>query len=376
MTAAQRLRDVVRDADFVARLGGDEFLLVSERLDTIERAQELAERIVKAIAEPMTIDGIRVEVGASVGFVVPSREHIHAGELLRQADLAMYAAKQNGRGRAVAFDMDLGRADLERRSIEREMRDALATGAGLSVKYQPIVNAMTGKVTSVEALLRWNYNGTARSPATFIPLLESSPVIRDVGIWVLHRACRDVAMLRQLPNMQHLSVSVNLSGRHLIHSSAVTDVRDALATSGVPAEALIIEITETAIADLSMIMDHTRQLRQLGVKVAIDDFGTGYTSVSQLTRLPVQTLKVDRSFVDQIHQAASRRIVELIIEVGHTLQLQVVAEGVEDESQQALLRQLGCDSIQGYLYSQPLAIAELTAWMRRSPADRHITYST
>jgi EAL domain-containing protein (putative c-di-GMP-specific phosphodiesterase class I) len=193
-------------------------------------------------------------------------------------------------------------------------------------------------------------------------MLETSPVIRDVGTWVLEKALSDVAQMRRLPGLESLSVSVNFSGRHLVHVGAIDDVRSALETIGLPPDVLTIEITETAIADLATVSEHTHRLRELGVRVAIDDFGTGYTSVSQLSLLPIQTLKIDRSFVDQMQQPASRRIVELVIEVGHTLGLQVVAEGVEEGSQREQLAGLGCDLLQGYFFSRPLSTDALAMW--------------
>jgi diguanylate cyclase (GGDEF)-like protein len=365
----KRITETVRSGDLVARLGGDEFLVVSESIASPEAAEELAQRLVRAVSEPMELEGIRVHLGASIGYVIPD-QYVEAGELLRRADLAMYAAKEQGRGRAMQFDVRLGEADEERRAVEREMREALINGEGLSLVYQPIVSLLHGGLLSVEALLRWHHPIRGfRSPAVFIPMLEGSPVIRDVGRWVLGRATVDIERLRHSPAFADVTVSVNLSGRHVLHTAVVNDVEAALAASGLPGHALTVELTETAIADLSTVVERTRQIQGIGVMTAIDDFGTGYSSIAQLSRLTFNKIKIDRTFIDQISQPASRRIVELVIEVGHTLGMEVIAEGVEEESQRRSLAALGCDAIQGFLYSEPMTLEQLQNWRVPEPDD-------
>jgi diguanylate cyclase (GGDEF)-like protein len=358
--AGARIKSAVRNGDVVARLGGDEFLVVAESIESVDGIREIADRIVEQIAIPMDIDGAVVRIGASVGFAIPNNATDTAGELLQRADLAMYRAKQNGRGRVVEFDTDLRRATTERRALETAMSDALNDDA-LRLHFQPVLDGETGELKSVEALLRWDRPGFGpQSPARFIPILEATPLIIDVGRWVLIRATELVQAQRQVPGFEHLAVAVNLSGRHLMHATLLDDVRLALDASGLPPEALIIEITETAlVTDLATVVEQTRALHSLGVKIAIDDFGTGYTSIGQLTRLPVDILKIDRSFVDQIGVPSSRRIVELIIEVGHTLDMCVTAEGVEDIQQLHALAALNCDFVQGFFLGTPLPLSAL-----------------
>jgi diguanylate cyclase (GGDEF)-like protein len=355
-----RIRSVARNGDVVARLGGDEFLVIAEMIGTSERAEVLASRIIEALSEPMDIDGAIVRIGASVGFAMPDERVADAGDLLRKSDLAMYAAKQSGRGRVVEFDINLNKAYEEKRLVEKAMIEALQLSNGLSLHYQPVVDVRTGQLLSVEALLRWNTEmWGAMSPASFIPLLEQSPVICDVGRWVLVKASTEIQKARQIPDFEDLSVAVNISARHLENVSLLSDVKHALDVSGLPAHALTIELTETALVDLGKATQQTRALQALGVKIAIDDFGTGYTSVAQLTRMPVNVLKIDRAFIDQIGVPSSRRIVELVIEIGQTLGMQVVGEGVEQQSQLDALGELGCDSAQGYLLSKPMPIEAL-----------------
>jgi diguanylate cyclase (GGDEF)-like protein len=356
----ERIRNVARHGDVVARLGGDEFLVIAEMIGTPDKARVLAARIIEVLSEPMDIDGSLVRIGASVGFAMPDDRVTDAGDLLRKSDLAMYAAKQSGRGRVVEFDVNLNKAYEEKRLVEKAMIDALRDANGLSMHYQPIVDVRTGQLLSVEALLRWDSElWGSMSPASFIPLLEQSPVICDIGRWVLVEATTQIQRARQIPDFEDLTVAVNISGRHLENVSLVADVEHALAVSGLPAHALTIELTETALVDLGKATKQTRAIRALGVKIAIDDFGTGYTSVAQLTRMPVDVLKIDRAFIDQISSVASRRIVELVIEIGQTLGMQVIGEGVEEQSQLDALGELGCDSAQGYLLSRPMPIENL-----------------
>jgi diguanylate cyclase (GGDEF)-like protein len=355
--AGARIKSAVRSGDVVARLGGDEFLVVAESVESVQAIREIADRIVDQIAVPMEIDGGVVRIGASIGFAIPNSSTDIAGDLLQRADLAMYRAKQNGRGRVVQFDTDLERAAAERRVLETAMSAALDNDA-LHIHFQPVLDVATGRLKSVEALLRWNRPGFGlQSPARFIPILEATPLIIDVGRWVLGRATEMVQAQRRIAGFENLAVAVNLSGRHLMHTSLLDDVRRALDGSGLPPEALIVEITETAlVTDMTTVIEQTRALHALGVKIAIDDFGTGYTSIGQLSRLPVDILKIDRSLVDNVGVSSSRRIIELIIEVGHTLDMCVVAEGVEDSEQLRALTALNCDSVQGYLLGVPLPL--------------------
>jgi diguanylate cyclase (GGDEF)-like protein len=370
--SGQRILSVVRVGDIVARLGGDEFLVIADAVGSAAATRELADRIVESLAIPMIVDEVSVRVGASVGFALLDDAVENAGDLLRRADLAMYRAKELGRGRVVEFDERLSREFEEKHQLQNAMAVALEENQ-LSLQFQPILSSATGAMLSVEALLRWDRPGFgSQSPARFIPILESSPLILEIGRWVLIQATKELAALRLADAaFAHVSVAVNLSGRHLLAPSLINDIETALLQSGLPPELLTVEITETAlVTDLMTVIESMKAIRGLGVKIAIDDFGTGYTSIGQLSRLPVNILKIDRAFVDQIAIPASQRIVELIIEVGHTLALDVVAEGVEDESQREALARLGCDRLQGYLLGHPLLIGELETFVAERPFVR------
>ncbi len=370
ISVAQRITGVVRTGDIVARLGGDEFLVVAETIDGADGARQLSDRIVAAIREPIVIDGQPIRVGASVGFALATDENDNATEMMRRADLAMYRAKETGRGRVVEFDRNLNRMTEERVAIERAIERALETDE-LLLHYQPVVDTISMQMVGVEALLRWDRVGHGpQAPGTFIPILEASPLILDVGRWVMRQACREIAELRRQTEFADVSVAVNLSGRHLLSAALLTDVRDALASANLPGEALTLEITETAlVTDMATAVDNINALRAEGIRVAIDDFGTGYTSVSQLSRLPVNVLKIDRSLVEQIHTESNRRIVELVIELGHTLGLTIVGEGIEETAQHTTLRELGCDQIQGYLFGYPVPLNRLRSFETPGPVS-------
>jgi diguanylate cyclase (GGDEF)-like protein len=355
--ATKRIRNTVRTGDVVARLGGDEFLVIAENIEPAQ-ALALSQRVIDAVCVPMQIDGLEVRVGASIGVAIPETPNELPSELLRQADAAMYSAKAHGRGRAVLFDASLAVLHAEQRSIEDDMAEALRTGLGLSLHHQPVYTFPTMSLRGSEALLRWDRPGHGpQAPSVFIPVLERSTIICDVGRWVLHEATRHATQFRQQPGCDSARVAVNISGRHLMNPSIVNDVRDALASSGLLPNALVLEITETSlVTDLPTAIAHMQQLRTLGIRIAIDDFGTGYTSVGQLSRLPFDLLKIDRTLIDQLKSPVNRRIVELVIEVGHTLGMAVIGEGIEDADQLDILRQLGCDAVQGFYLGRPMSL--------------------
>jgi EAL domain-containing protein (putative c-di-GMP-specific phosphodiesterase class I) len=279
---------------------------------------------------------------------------VDADALFAEADAAAYRAKARGRGRAELFDESL-RAQL---SAHAELEAALAAAldAGeLEVHYQPVVDVATGRLEGYEALARWYRPGVGMvPPGEFIPVAESSNLICDVDRWVLHEATRQVARWRaEDPSATDLTVAVNVSGRHLADPRVVQDVTDALLASGLPAGLLVVEVTETVLVNEPSAFGHLVALRELGVAVAIDDFGTGYTSIGQLATMPVDTLKIDRSFVASAGSGHAE-LVALVIRAAHTFGLTVVAEGIEEEGQLAWLRAQGCDFAQGYLLSRPL----------------------
>ncbi len=362
-TVADRLRSALRPGDVVCRLGGDEFVVLVEQVSSERELAELAERLIATVSRPIHEGGQDLRVGASIGIAVAQDAAVDADALFAEADAAAYRAKARGRGRAELFDESL-RAQLAAHS---EMETALTAGlaAGeLEVHYQPVVGLAAGRLEGYEALVRWNRPGVGMVPPNdFIPVAESSRLICDLDRWVLHEATRQIAAWRaEDPVAAELTVAVNVSGRHLSDPRVVQDVTDALAASGLPAELLIVEVTETVLVSEPAAFGHLVALRDLGVVVAIDDFGTGYTSIGQLAGMPVDTLKIDRSFISSA-ESGHAELVALMIRAAHTFGLSVVAEGVEEEAQLAWLQGQGCDFAQGYLLSRPLpAEAAADAW--------------
>jgi len=351
---ARRLRGSVSVGDTVGRLGGDEFVVVVEALDSEAALVVLAERLVTAIAEPVSAGGHDVVVSASIGVALVRDGSTDADQLLRGADVASHRAKAAGRGRAEVFDEGLRRELQERTSLESAMRASLSDD-GLELYYQPIVEVTTGRVNGYEALVRWHRPGHGLVPPDdFIPTAELSDLICDVGRWVLGEATRQLAGWRaEWPDVCHgMTVAVNISGRHLASARIVADVTAALTAAGVPADRLVLEITETVLVDQPIADAHLRALRELGVAISIDDFGTGYTSISQLQHLSVDVLKIDRSLVESSTSGAIE-LVRLVIQAAHAFGLTVVAKGVETEAQLGSLRLAGCDTAQGYLFARP-----------------------
>jgi diguanylate cyclase (GGDEF)-like protein len=359
---AARLGGSVRTGDVVCRLGGDEFVALLEPVDDEQGLVELADRLIAAVCAPITVGNRAVSVGASVGIAVSRDAGVEAGAFLAEADAAAYRAKSSGRGRAELFD-DALRIELSHRAhLEAALAAALEDGE-LELHYQPVVDVASGALTGYEALARWNRPGHGVvAPGDFIPVAEHSGLICDVGRWALHEATRQLAAWRaETPagegedgsGRPEPTVAVNISGRHLASPQVLDDVTDALAASGLPARLLVVEITETVLVDDPAAAHHLTRLRALGVSIAIDDFGTGYTSIGQLPRLPVDVLKIDRSFVAS-SEPGHRQLVSLIISAAHTFGLSVVAEGVEDAQQLLQLRDDACDAAQGFLFSRPV----------------------
>jgi diguanylate cyclase (GGDEF)-like protein/PAS domain S-box-containing protein len=346
-----------RPRDTVARLGGDEFAILL--IDANENcARVVAERVLAECRAPFSVDGRELVVSGSIGVAMASPTST-AADLLRNADVAMYAAKDGGGHRQALFDPAMHAAVVERLALENELRHAIETD-GLAVHYQPIVDPLTGDVVTVEALVRWPHPTRGMLPPDrFIPLAEETGLIVPLGAWVLHQACQEVATHSK--NHPDLKVSVNLSAIQLDEPSLVTTVAQALAASGIEAKRLVLEVTE------SVVMEHDPssfavldELRELGVALAIDDFGTGYSSLSRLRVLPVTELKIDKSFIDEVDQDGERApVVAAVIALAHSLGHSVVAEGVETRRQLLSLERLGCDHVQGYLFSKPLPPSEL-----------------
>jgi diguanylate cyclase (GGDEF)-like protein/PAS domain S-box-containing protein len=364
---AERLSRVLRPDDVIARFGGDEFTILLRAVATEDDALAVADRVAEALAAPLVLDGEHRYVSASVGLSFGAAGG-DAQALLRDADAAMYRAKELGKGRCEIFDESMRRHALERLELESGLRQALDLGE-LHLVYQPLVALATGEVTGVEALLRWDHpiHGTV-GPLRFIPLAERNGLIIPIGAWVLHEACRQLAEWDD----KTLSMSVNVSARQLGATDLVDTVRAALDSAGVAPERLCLEITETAMmADLGTMSATLTELKRIGVRLAVDDFGVGHASLRRLrSLLPVDTLKIDKSFVDGItDDADDAAIVEGVVRLAHSLGLHAVAEGVETAEQVAMLRAWSCQTGQGYHFARPCPPAEIAALLAAPVRD-------
>ena len=357
--SAERIRRVVRTEDVVSRLGGDEFVVLSSAPSGELDAARVGARIVEALESPFRIREQESFVSASVGIAVRGQDAITGEDLLRQADLAMYRAKERGRGLVVLFDDAMHAAAQERADLESALRCGIDRGE-LVLHYQPLVRLADGEIEGYEALVRWDRPGHGLiGPDTFIAVAERGPLILAIGRWVLHEACREAAGWAD----PTLRLAVNLGARELAQDGAVGCVSDALQRSGLAPSRLTIELTEsTMLSDKESVTANVQRLRRLGVRTAIDDFGTGYSSLSHLREVPASSLKIDRSFICDLDRVSTApAIVGAIVTMGHALGLDVVAEGVERPAQLELVRALGCDTAQGFLLGRPAPAGTLGA---------------
>ncbi len=357
MEAATRLQSCVRTQDTVARLSGDEFMVVLEMLAGEDDTLPVAKAIAHQFSRPFKLDGREIIITASIGIALSDAGQENADSLMRNADLAMYRAKSDGRARYVVFDPSMHTDTLARLELEGDLRHALDHDE-LRVHYQPIMAMDTGKLREVEALVRWQHPTRGLvSPVDFIPLAEETGLIIPLGQWVLEEACRRVAAWHtQFPSEPPLTLSVNLSPRQFQKPGLVADVTSALQKAGLPARCLKLEITEGVLMrDVEATIRTLWELKNLGLQIAVDDFGTGYSSLAYLKRLPLDVLKIDRSFVSGIGQSQEdTAIVHTIMALAKSLNLKVTGEGIETAEQAALLGEWGCDRGQGYLFSEPL----------------------
>ena len=358
---AARLGAAVRPGDTVARLGGDEFAVLLERVRDAGEAEEVAARLLACLAPPLVLEGRAVLLRASLGLALTETGTETGEELLRDADLAMYRAKVRGTGEVLRYDPSMRDELLARVRTEEGLRRALAEGE-LRVHYQPTVDLTTGRMTGVEALVRWQLpTGELVPPLEFIPVAEDTGLVVPLGAWVLREACAQGARWLAGPG-EPLSVSVNVSARQL-DESLVGVVDAVLAETGLPAHLLVLELTESVlVADDAGTSAVLHALRRLGVRLAIDDFGTGFSALAYLSRLPIDVIKVDRAFVAQLCAPEGRAdLARTIIEMARALGMSTTAEGIETPEQLAALRSLGCDLGQGYLFSRPVPAEELRA---------------
>lgn len=358
---AERLLNATRGCDTVARLGGDEFAVLLDSPNGREGIEVVAQRITRALRQPVVTDpGREVLVSASVGIAI-WRGGESAGDLLRDADVAMYSAKAQARGAWVHYDPRMHAAIVERVSLEADLRRAIADD-DLGLVYQPIIDVTTGLISGAEALLRWSHvERGAVPPSAFIPVAEESGMIIPLGARVLGQACHRAAAWNAAHPERPLTVTVNISGRQLPDPGLPGVVERSLKESGLQPRCLVLEITETVIMqETESTLARLRELKRLGVRLAIDDFGTGYSSLSYLQRFPVDILKIDRSFTEGLlrgdHDAA---FVRTIVSLAEALDLRTIAEGVEDWEQFEALALLGCDAVQGFLFSRPVPPGEM-----------------
>ncbi len=366
--AGERALEVARSSDTVARLGGDEFAFVLERTAD-EGAAQFAKRLVDALREPLEIGGRTVAMDATVGCAVSIPGKTEADELLRNADLAMYAGKRKGKGCFVNYEPSMYEALADRLELEADLKGAVERGE-IVVAYQPIVEVESGRLTAVEALARWNHptRGVV-APSVFIPLAEETGVIRSLGRHVLMTACIEARRWHdEQPRTPPLGVTVNVSPAQFHHDELVFDVQRALDRSGLAAPQLTLEITESVLVERGdMFVEELEQLSALGIRLAVDDFGTGYSSLSSLARFPVDVLKIDRSFVvDVAHDDEGQALVRSIVDLGRTLGLVAVAEGIEGSGQASALIDAGCALGQGFHFARPMDAAAIDELLARS----------
>jgi len=363
---AARLLASLREGDTVARLGGDEFTLLLPAVHRAVDVAKVADKLLEVLREPFPLDGRDLFVTGSVGIALYPDDGLDPEALVKNADAAMYRAKDQGRDTYQLYTPAMNATALERLAIENSLRRALAQDE-LEIHYQPILELASGHVHGVEALLRWRHPERGMiPPSEFIPLAELTGLIVPIGPWVLRTACAQVQVWRQAGDPQ-LCLAVNISARQFQQADLVAEVRKALELTALPAQALDLEITESnAMQDPEAATRTLRELKALGVRISIDDFGIGHSSLSSLKRLPIDTLKVDRSFIrDIVSDPDDAAIVTAVLAMAETLKLQVVAEGVETEEQLAFLRERRCGRMQGHFFSPPLPAADCVALLAR-----------
>jgi diguanylate cyclase (GGDEF)-like protein len=366
---AERLHKCTRKNDLVARLGGDEFAIVLESGDATKDAAALAARVINCLAEPHLIDGRQLIVGTTIGIAVASGEGDDPDQLVKNADLALYRAKNDERGSFCFFERDMDTRMRARRAMEVDLKTALEVGQ-LELNYQPLLNLTTNRISSCEALLRWNHpvRGWV-SPADFIPTAEATGLIAPIGEWVLREACREAA---NWPT--DIKIAVNLSPLQFKVGNILLAVVSALAASGLSASRLELEITESVlIADNDAARDILTQLHAMGVGIALDDFGTGYSSLSYLRSFPFNKIKIDRCFISDLggEDKSALTILRMVTQLGRALGMTVTAEGVETAEQLEIVRGEKCTEMQGYLLSRPVAASEIRLLLSSGP--KHLT---
>jgi diguanylate cyclase (GGDEF)-like protein len=365
VAVAGRLSELLRPGDTLARLAGDEFVILCEDLDDTSQVEPLAKQIDEALGQAFVLSGLEVQVSASVGIAFAGRENDIPERILQDADTAMYQAKRKGGARHGLVDVGEQRLADNRATLNRDLRGALARRE-LRTEYQPIVATSDGRITGVEALLRWAHpiRGVV-APDTIVPLAEQSGLIIDIGRWVLMQACIDLHRWQRHDQHRELEICVNISSSQLMAADFACTVADVLAETRTDPKVVTLEMTESVfIQDSDRALVVLNDLRRLGVKLALDDFGTGYSSLSYLKQFPVNIVKIDRAFIADLgREPTSRLIVSAIVRLAHSLQMTVVAEGIESIDQYDEVVALDCDSYQGYFFARPASADSLDSLM-------------
>ncbi|MFF2483843.1 putative bifunctional diguanylate cyclase/phosphodiesterase [Paenibacillus sp. NPDC058071] len=364
---ARRISHCIGSNDMVARLGGDEFVVLLTNITNSLEVEAISQKIRTSLQEPIDLGGLIHSIPCSMGIALYPSDGRNPDELLRRADMALYAVKERGRDGVLFFHSDIEERSLERILLENELKRAIQHEQ-FDIDYQPKLNLATGQLIGMEALVRWNHPELGRIPPNkFIPIAEDTGMILPLGEWVLRHGCKQNKKWQD-QGYPPMIVAVNLSARQLYQPNLIDDVKQVLADTGLAPRWLEIEVTESAFTDVDFATTILQDLRDLGIQVSIDDFGTGYSSFSYIKHLPVDTLKIDASFVRDIHRnKESHAIVKAILTIAQTLNLNVIAEGVECKEQLAVLSEEGCNQGQGFLFSHPLSIHEVEKYLEGIP---------
>ncbi|OZH51267.1 hypothetical protein AFK68_32125 [Hydrocoleum sp. CS-953] len=365
---AERLKVSVRGSDTVARFGGDEFVILLEELNNIHEVISITKRIQQKFNQAFLLNEYEIHLGASIGIALSTRQYQKADELLRDADAAMYCAKAKGQNQYVIFDPTIQASAMERLQLENKLRQAIER-EDFSLYYQPIIEVTTGYLSGFEALIRWFTPDGSISPSKFIPVAEETGLITPLGWWVFQEACRQLQDWRnKFPQQQSLLLNINFSTIQLKQSDLLENIQAILDATQLPGSSLKLEITESCLLENSEAQIQVLQeLKDLGINICIDDFGTGYSSLSRLHEFPIDTLKIDRSFVTRMESnLGGLEMVKMIIALAHSLNMNVVAEGVETETQLQQLKALGCEFAQGYFLAKPLDKVAAEEFLQRS----------
>jgi len=358
--AARRLKDCIREVDTVARFGGDEFTVIIQMLDHANSAAQVAEKIIHTFAAPFLLSGNEAYIGTSIGISLFPHDSSDPTILLRNADIAMYHAKAAGRNQYYFFTEEINTHAQARMNMELDLRRAVDKKE-FSIRYQPIVDLYSGRVTGLEALVRWHHSEHEWiAPEAFIPVAEETGLINPIGEWIIKTACKQGKQWLD-DGMPPLIISINISSRQMMSGQMVEILKNTLNETGYPTHLLVLEITESLLLeDTAATTQQLHTLKEMGIRLSIDDFGTGHSSLSYLKYFPVDAIKIDKSFIQDIAKSPEdTSLVQAIISMSHSLGLTTIAEGVEDQDQLALIRALKCDFVQGYYYSKPLQPHEL-----------------